>query len=62
VSPASEALNLELDEVMCCLVGAATHQRVQRYVSMGICWIHLQTEETEDTQREKIYFSAVHSP
>jgi len=59
---ASEAQNLKVEEViMCCLVSAATHQRVQRYVSRGICWICEQTEKTEETCRKKICFSAVHS-
>ena len=40
MSAASEDENLEVEEVtMCCLVSAATHQRAQRYVSIGICWI-----------------------
>jgi len=35
VSSASEAQNLKVEEViMCCLVSAATHQRVQWYVGM----------------------------
>ena len=37
---------------MCCLVRAATHQRVQQYVSIGICWISEQTEESEETWRK----------
>ena len=37
---------------MCCQVSAAT-QRVQWNVSMGMCWIHEQTEKTEETWRKK---------
>jgi hypothetical protein len=45
VTLASEAQNLEVEEViMCCLVSVATHQKVEWYVSMEKCWIHEQTE------------------
>ena len=58
VSSASEAQNLEVEEViMCCLVSAATHQREQWYESTEKCWIHEQTEKTEETWR-KICFNA----
>ena len=58
MSSASEDKNLEVEKViMCCLVSAATHQRVQGYVSIGICWICEQTEKTEETWRKKICFS-----
>jgi len=48
-SSASEAQNFKVEVIMCCLVSAATHQRVQWYVSMEKCWIHEQTEKTEET-------------
>jgi len=52
-SSASGAQNLRVqDVIMCCLVSAATHQRVQRYVSKEICWIQEQTEKTEENWRK----------
>jgi hypothetical protein len=63
VSSASEDQNLKVEEViMCCLVSAPTHQTVQGYVSMEKCWIHEQTEKTEQTWRKKPASVPVHSP
>jgi hypothetical protein len=44
--------------IMCCLVSAATQQRVQWYGSMEKCWIHEQREQTEEIWRKKICISA----
>jgi len=54
VLSASEGQNLKIQEViMCCLVSAATHQRVQWYVSMEKCWVHEKTEKSDETRRKK---------
>jgi hypothetical protein len=43
VSSASEDQNLKVEElIMCCVVSAATQQRVQRYISMAKRWIYGQ--------------------
>jgi len=62
VSSASKAQNLKVEEViMCCLVSAARHQRLQWYVSMEKCWIHEQTEKTEETSRKNSASMSIHS-
>ena len=58
VSSASGVQNLTVEAVvMCCLVSDVTHQRVVWYGSMGVCWIHKETEKTEQTWKKKNCFS-----
>jgi len=63
VSSTSEDQNLKVEEViMPCLASAATHQRVQWYMSRGKCWIHEQTEKTGKTCGKKFASVPVHPP
>ena len=43
---------------MCCLVSAATNQRMQWHRSMEKCWIHEERENSNETWRKKICFSS----
>jgi len=53
MSSASEAQNLNVEEViMCCLVSDTRSQKVQWYVRMGKCWIHEQTEKSNENWRK----------
>jgi len=63
VSPAHEDQNLkDKEKIICCLVSAATHHRVQWYVSTEKCWIHEQTEKTDKIWRKKSASLPVHPP
>ena len=63
VLTAREGQNLKGQEViMCCLVSAATHQRVQWYRSREKCCIHEKTEKSNETWRKNSVSMSVHPP